>query len=153
HDWREGERHDPRACADAVGARSREGLDARRSDLGGVAMRAVRCHAFGPVGHLALEEIASPTPGPHQAVVTIKAAAVNFPDTLIVQGKYQIKPELPFTPGAEFAGIVKAVGEGGTRVKPGDAVLGVGVTGGFAEEALIDAANLVPLPQGTDFAV
>src|SRR5262249_7215894 len=82
-----------------------------------------------------------------------KAAAVNFPDTLIVQGKYQIKPELPFTPGAEFAGIVKAVGEGGTRVKPGDAVLGVRVTGGLAEEARIDAANLLPLPQRTDVAV
>jgi len=116
-------------------------------------MRAVRCHAFGPVGHLALEEIASPTPGPHQAVVSVKAAAVNFPDTLIVQGKYQIKPEVPFTPGAEYAGIVKEVGENVANVKPGDAVLGVGVTGGFAEEALIDAANLVPLPTGTDFAV
>ena len=116
-------------------------------------MRAVRCHAFGPVGHLALEEIASPTPGARQAVVTVKAAAVNFPDTLIVQGKYQIKPEMPFTPGAEFAGIVKAVGEGVTSVKPGDAVLGVGVTGGFAEEALIDAAGLVPLPANADFAV
>ncbi len=78
---------------------------------------------------------------------------MNFPDTLIVQGKYQIKPELPFTPGAEFAGIVKAVGEGVSSVKPGDAVLGVGVTGGFAEEALIDAANLVPLPAGADFEV
>jgi len=116
-------------------------------------MRAVRCHAFGPVGHLALEEIASPMPGPHQAVVTIKAAAVNFPDTLIVQGKYQIKPELPFTPGAEYAGIVKEVGADVANVKPGDAVLGVGVTGGFAEEALIDAASLVPLPAGADFAV
>ena len=116
-------------------------------------MKAVRCHAFGPVGHLALEDIASPVPGPRQAVVTVKAAGVNFPDTLIVQGKCQIKPELPFTPGAEFAGIVKAVGEGVSNVKPGDAVLGVGVTGGFAEEALIDAANLVPLPAGADFDV
>ena len=116
-------------------------------------MKAIRCHAFGPVGHLALEDVASPVPGPRQAVVTIKAAGVNFPDTLIVQGKYQIKPELPFTPGAEFAGIVKAVGEGVSNVKPGDAVLGVGVTGGFAEEALIDAANLVPLPAGADFDV
>jgi NADPH2:quinone reductase len=116
-------------------------------------MRAVRCHAFGPVGHLAVEEIASPTPGPHQAVVTVKAAAVNFPDTLIVQGKYQIKPEIPFTPGAEFAGIVKEVGANVANVKPGDAVVGVAVTGGFAEEALIDAHNLVPLPAGADFAV
>jgi NADPH2:quinone reductase len=116
-------------------------------------MRAVRCHAFGPVGHLALEDIASPKPGPHQAVVTVKAAAVNFPDTLIVQGKYQIKPEVPFTPGAEYAGIVKEVGENVANVKPGDAVLGVGVTGGFAEEALIDAASLIPLPVGADFAV
>jgi NADPH:quinone reductase len=116
-------------------------------------MKAVRCHAFGPVGHLALEDVPSPAPGPRQVVVVIKAAAVNFPDTLIVQGKYQIKPELPFTPGAEFAGIVKAVGEGVANVKPGDAVLGVGVTGGFAEEALIDAASVVPLPPGADFAV
>lgn len=116
-------------------------------------MKAVRCHAFGPVGHLALEDVASPVPGPRQAVVTIKAAGVNFPDTLIVQGKYQIKPELPFTPGAEFAGIVKAVGEDVANVKPGEPVLGVGVTGGFAEEALIDAAHLVPLPAGADFEV
>lgn len=117
-------------------------------------MKALRCHAFGPVGHLALEEdVASPVPGPQQAVVTVRAAGMNFPDTLIVQGKYQIKPELPFTPGAEFAGIVKAIGEGVANVKPGDSVFGVGVTGGFAEEALIDAANLVPLPSGVDFAV
>lgn len=116
-------------------------------------MRAVRCRAFGPVGHLALEDVPSPEPGPGQVVVTVKAAGVNFPDTLIVQGKYQIRPELPFTPGAEFAGVVKAIGEGVATVKPGDAVLGVGVTGGFAEEALIDAANLVPLPAGADFAV
>ena len=116
-------------------------------------MRAVRCHAFGPVGHLALEDIPSPSPGPTQAVVAVKAAAVNFPDTLIVQGKYQVKPELPFTPGSEYAGIVKEVGEGVANVKQGEAVFGVGVTGGFAEEALIDAANLHPLPAGADFAV
>ena len=113
-------------------------------------MKALRCNAFGPVGHLALEDIASPVPGAGQVVVTVAAAGVNFPDTLIVQGKYQIKPELPFTPGSEFAGIVKAVGEGVTRVKPGDAVLGVSVVGGFAEEALIDAASLVPLPASSD---
>ena len=115
-------------------------------------MRAVRCHAFGPVGHLALEDIPSPSPGPTQAVVTVKAAAVNFPDTLIVQGKYQVKPEVPFTPGSEYAGVVKDVGESVANVKPGDAVFGVGVTGGFAEEALIDAASLHPLPAGADFA-
>ena len=98
-------------------------------------MKALRCHAFGPVGHLALEEdVASPVPSPQQAVVTVRAAGVNFPDTLIVQGKYQIKPELPFTPGAEFAGVIKAIGEGVANVKPGDSVFGVGVTGGFAEE-------------------
>jgi len=113
-------------------------------------MRAWRCHAFGPVGHLSLEDIPAPVAGARQVVVTVRAAGVNFPDTLIVQGKYQVKPDLPFTPGAEFAGIVKAVGEGVTNVRAGDAVLGVGVTGGFAEEALIDAANVVPLPAGTD---
>jgi NADPH2:quinone reductase len=116
-------------------------------------MRALRCNAYGPVGHLALEDIPAPVPGAHQVVVTVKAAGVNFPDTLIVQGKYQVKPELPFTPGAEFAGIVKAIGDGVTTVRPGDAVLGVGVTGAFAEEALIDAANVMPIPAGADFAV
>jgi len=116
-------------------------------------MKALRCHAFGPVGHLAVEDVPPLVPGPRQAVVSVKAAGVNFPDTLIVQGKYQIKPELPFTPGAEFAGTVKAVGESVANVKPGDAVSGVGVTGAFAEEALIDAASLVALPPDPDFAV
>ncbi len=116
-------------------------------------MKALRCNAYGPVGHLALEDIPAPVPGAHQVVVAVKAAGVNFPDTLIVQGKYQFKPELPFTPGSEFAGIVKAIGEGVTTVRPGDAVLGVGVTGGFAEEALIDATGVVPLPAGTDLVV
>jgi NADPH2:quinone reductase len=116
-------------------------------------VKALRCNAYGPVGHLALEDIPAPVPGAHQVVVAVKAAGVNFPDTLIVQGKYQFKPELPFTPGSEFAGIVKAIGEGVTTVRPGDAVLGVGVTGGFAEEALIDATGVVPLPAGTDLAV
>jgi NADPH2:quinone reductase len=116
-------------------------------------VKALRCNAYGPVGHLALEDVPAPVPGARQVVVTVKAAGVNFPDTLIVQGKYQVRPELPFTPGAEFSGIVKAVGEGVRNVRPGDAVLGVGVTGGFAQEALIDARDLVPLPAGMDFVV
>jgi NADPH:quinone reductase len=113
-------------------------------------VKALRCNAFGPVGHLVLEDVPSPIPGPGQLVVTVKAAGVNFPDTLIVQGRYQVKPDLPFTPGSEFAGFAKTAGEGVTRIKPGDAVLGLTVYGGFAEEALIDAVNIVALPAEAD---
>lgn len=115
-------------------------------------MKALRCNAFGPVEDLALEEVPSPVPGRTQVVVTVKAAGVNFPDTLIVQGKYQVRPEPPFTPGCEFAGVVADVGADVTRFKRGDAVIGLGVVGAFAEETLVEAASLVPLAADADFA-
>ena len=69
------------------------------------------------------EDVPSPVPGPGEVVLTMRAASVNFPDVLIIQNKYQVKPPLPFSPGSELSGVVKAVGDGVTRVKPGDRVM------------------------------
>ena len=75
-------------------------------------MRAVVCRAYGPPEDLVVDEVADPVPGPGQLVVRVHAAAVNFPDVLMIEGKYQVKTPLPFTPGSELAGEVIAVGEG-----------------------------------------
>ena len=83
-------------------------------------MRAVLCKAFGPPESLVVEDVPSPVPGPGEVVISVKAASVNFPDVLIIQNKYQFKPPLPFSPGSEVAGIVKAVGDGVTAFTPGD---------------------------------
>jgi NADPH2:quinone reductase len=76
-------------------------------------MKALMCHRFGPIDQLTVEDVPSPTPGPGEVLVDVQAASINFPDVLIVQGLYQIKPSLPFSPGAELAGVVSAVGPGG----------------------------------------
>src|SRR5580765_3816266 len=115
-------------------------------------MRAVLCKAFGPPESLVVEDVPSPTPGPGEVVIAVKAASVNFPDVLIIQDKYQVKPPLPFSPGSEVAGIVKAVGEGVTQAVPGDRVMAFTTYGGFAEEVKTEARRLLPLPDGMDFA-
>ncbi|HXU06882.1 MAG TPA: NADPH:quinone oxidoreductase family protein [Polyangia bacterium] len=84
-------------------------------------------------------------------MVTVKACGVNFPDTLIIRGRYQFKPPLPFSPGSEVAGIVKTVGEGVETVKPGDRVIAFGAFGGFVEEMLTDAGAVIPMPAAMDF--
>jgi NADPH2:quinone reductase len=99
-------------------------------------MKALVCNEFGPTENLALEERQIPTPGKGEILVDIKAAGVNFPDVLTVQGKYQFKPELPFIPGGEVAGIVTAVGEGVTSRKVGDKVISTIQIGGFAEQCV-----------------
>jgi NADPH:quinone reductase len=116
-------------------------------------MRAIRCHAFGPPESLVLEELADLTPGDLEVVIDVKAAGVNFPDVLIVQGLYQFKPELPFTPGSELSGVVRAVGAGVTRFKPGDAVVAFVGNGAFASQACADQNMVVPMPSGMDFEV
>jgi NADPH2:quinone reductase len=116
-------------------------------------MKAVRCHAFGPPEGLVVEDLPSPRPGAGEVVVEVKAAGVNFPDTLIIQDKYQIKPPLPFSPGGELAGVVTAVGEGVARFRAGDAVIGFTGWGAFAQEAVLDASRLVPMPEGMPFEV
>ncbi len=115
-------------------------------------MKAVLCKQYGPPESLTFEELPSPRPGPGEAVVTVKAASVNFPDVLIIQNKYQFKPPLPFSPGSELAGVVKEVGEGVTAFKPGDQVIAFTTYGAFAEEVKTEAGRLLPMPEGMDFA-
>jgi len=114
-------------------------------------VRAVLCKAFGPPETLVIEDVPSPVPGPGQIVIAVKAASVNFPDTLIIQNKYQYKPTLPFSPGSECAGLVKKVGEGVTRVREGDRVMAVTTYGSFAEEVLTDESRALAIPAGMDF--
>ncbi len=116
-------------------------------------MKAVLCKQPGPPSALVVENIASPQPGPGQLVVQMKAAGVNFPDVLIIQGKYQHQPEMPFSPGAEAAGIVKAIGAGVTGFSVGDAVAAVMTYGAFAEEIVIEASRTIKLPPGFDMKV
>jgi NADPH2:quinone reductase len=114
-------------------------------------VKAVLCKAFGPPETLVIEDVPSPVPGPGQIVIAVKAASVNFPDTLIIQNKYQYKPTLPFSPGSECAGLVKRVGEGVTRVREGDRVMAVTTYGSFAEEVLTDEPRALAIPAGMDF--
>lgn len=116
-------------------------------------MKAVVCRNWGPPDSLALEDLPDPQPGPDQVVVAVRAAGVNFPDVLTVQGKYQIRPPLPFTPGNEFAGVVRTIGPGVTAFAPGDRVIGFTRTGAFAELALAPVSALAAMPAGLDFDV
>jgi NADPH2:quinone reductase len=84
-------------------------------------------------------------------VVSVKAASVNFPDVLIIENKYQFKPPLPFSPGSELAGVVKEVGVDVARIKPGDSVMAFTVYGAFAEEIVLDADRVLPIPEGMNF--
>ncbi len=109
-------------------------------------MKAWLCRAYATIEDVTFEDIPEPEAAPGQVVVAVKAASLNFPDALIVQGKYQVKPPLPFVPGSEFAGVVEAVGDGVDHVKPGDRVICLAGTGGFAERAAVPARQVVPLP-------
>ena len=110
-------------------------------------VRAVRCHALSDdIGSVTLDELNLPDPGPGEVQVRLKACAVNFPDLLMIQGKYQHKPPLPFSPGGEAAGDVAAVGPGVTPWKEGDAVCFGSSAGGFAEAVNVPAAALKPIP-------
>jgi NADPH:quinone reductase len=114
-------------------------------------MKAVVCKAFGPPESLVVEEVPSPRASAGQAVVEVKAVGVNFPDTLIIEGKYQFRPEPPFTPGGEVAGVVAEVGEGVKNVKVGDHVVALMPWGGYAERIVADASRLIPIPDGVTF--
>jgi NADPH2:quinone reductase len=114
-------------------------------------MKAVLCKQYGPPSTLVVEEVPSPRPGPGQLLVEVHACGVNFPDTLIIQGKYQFKPELPFSPGAEVAGVVREVGDGVHGFRPGDRVIAATTWGGYAEETLAPAERTIRMPEGIDF--
>lgn len=111
-------------------------------------MKAWICDTASGVDDLRWTEQPTPAPGDGEVLVEIQAASLNFPDLLVVQGKYQIKPPLPFVPGAEFAGVVVAVGAGVTHLKVGRSVACLSMTGAFATHAVIKATLCVPLPTG-----
>src|SRR5271170_5871541 len=115
-------------------------------------MKALVCRAYGPIESLAIEEVPDPKPVGGEVLVGVRACGINFPDLLVVQGKYQFKPAMPFSPGGEVAGDVEAVGSGVSDVKVGDRVVAMGSSGGIAEKFVTDASRTVPIPGGVDFA-
>jgi len=114
-------------------------------------MKAVLCTHFGTADELELADIAEPQAGPGEAVVRVKAAALNFFDTLLIAGKYQYKPPFPFSPAAEFSGIVESVGSGVTDFAPGDRVMGHMGWGAAREAVAISVRQLAKLPDELDF--
>ncbi len=114
-------------------------------------MKAVVCKAWGLPDTLVVEDGPDVVPGPGQVAIDVKAAGVNFPDVLIIQGKYQFKPELPFTPGSELSGVVRAVGEGVTTPAVGDKVIAFTSSGAFAQQIVVAAQAVMPMPPGMDF--
>lgn len=116
-------------------------------------MKAIRCKVYGPPASLVLEEIENLKPKAKEVLVEVKACGLNFPDTLIIQGLYQFKPELPFTPGSDVAGIVKEVGAGVTHLKVGQEVFGFVAHGALAEEVLVPANACFPKPPQMDFPI
>lgn len=114
-------------------------------------MKAVLCKTLGPAGNLVLEEVASPLPKKNEILLDVQAAGVNFPDTLIIEGKYQFQPPLPFSPGGEAAGVVAAVGEKAGAFKVGDRVMALTGWGAFAEQVAVPFYNVLPIPASMDF--
>ncbi len=114
-------------------------------------MHAWVCTTLDGAEALTWQELPTPEPKAGEVRIAVQAASLNFPDLLIVQGKYQVKPPLPFVPGAEFAGVVQAVGDGVTHLKPGMPAAAIGSTGGFGTHAIVRADAVLPLPPG--FAV
>ena len=114
-------------------------------------MKAVVCNAWGLPDTLVVEELPEPAPGPGQVALDVMAAGVNFPDVLIIQGKYQFKPELPFTPGSELSGVVRALGDGVDHLKVGDKVIAFTAQGAFAQQIVVPAQACMPMPPGMDF--
>ena len=114
-------------------------------------MRAVMCRAWGEVGDLKVEDVPAPTPGPGEVLIEVRATAVNYADALMVAGRYQTKPPLPFSPGLETAGVVAACGAGVTRFAPGDRVMAVLPYGGLAEFAVAPEAETFAIPAGMGF--
>jgi NADPH2:quinone reductase len=115
-------------------------------------VKALQCKAFGPVDQLVLAEVPDPMAGTGEIVVEVRAAGVNFPDALMVQGKYQVKPPTPFSPGLECAGVVKAVGAGVTNFKPGDRVAALPDLGAFAEQVVAPVSRAFHIPDAISFA-
>ncbi|MDP4837827.1 MAG: NADPH:quinone oxidoreductase family protein, partial [Burkholderiales bacterium] len=109
------------------------------------------CKELGMPDSLVLEEVPDLVPDAGQVLISVQACGVNFPDTLIIQGKYQFKPDLPFSPGGEVAGVVKQVGPDVHSLKVGDRVIAFSTWGGFAEELVVDQSRTVMISDKMDF--
>ena len=114
-------------------------------------MKAMLCKKYGPPESLVLEEVPAPELKKGHVRIAVQVCGINFPDTLIIEGKYQAKPDFPFAPGAELSGVVTEVAEGITNLRLGDRVLAMAMYGGLAEEAVVPAAAVVPIPEQMDF--
>jgi len=115
-------------------------------------MKALVCKELGLADKLELaDDWAEPELGDHDVLINVKAAGLNFPDVLMIQGKYQIQPELPFIPGGECSGVVEAVGPDVTRFKVGDKVLSMGASGAFCEKIAANEYAVFPMPEGLSF--
>ena len=114
-------------------------------------MRAVMCRAWGEVGDLTVDNVPAPTPGPGEVLIEVRATSVNYADSLLVAGRYQTKPPLPFSPGLETAGVVAGCGAGVARFAPGDRVMAVLPYGGLAEFAIAPEAETFAIPAGMGF--
>jgi len=113
----------------------------------------VLCEKYGPPSSLSFSQIPSLVPSDGEVVIAVHACGVNFPDTLIIQGKYQLQPPLPFSPGGEIAGVIKEVGPKVKGYKVGQRVIAMLGFGGFAEEVVVSADKLMPLPDSMDAVV
>ena len=111
-------------------------------------MKAVLCKAYGPPDSLVVEDVPPPVPAAGEVLVSVKAASLNFPDLLIIQNKYQVKPPLPFSPGCEAAGVVLQTGPGVSGLRPGDRVMALTGHGAFAEQVSVPADRVFPVPDG-----
>ena len=109
-------------------------------------MKAIRCHHFAPIEQLSYDEVPDLTPQSHELVVKVIAAGVNFPDGLLVQGKYQSQPAFPFTPGTEVVGEIIQLGDSVQHLKPGQRVIAMARTGGYAEQMCVPAQMAMPIP-------
>jgi NADPH2:quinone reductase len=116
-------------------------------------MKAALCKSLDGPQSLIVERVAEPQPKPGQAIVNVKAVGLNFADTLITRGKYQFKPDLPFSPGAEIAGVVEYVADRGSGISPGQRVMAYVNWGGAAEKIAVDAQALIPIPDDVPMAV
>jgi len=114
-------------------------------------MRAMLCHAWGPVENLKLGDVPAPVPADGEVVIAVKAVGINYADAIMVAGNYQTKPPLPFSPGLEAAGIVTACGRRVTRFKPGDRVMAILAHGGLAELAVAPEAETFAIPERMSF--
>lgn len=114
-------------------------------------MKAVLCKAFGPADTLVVEDVSSPEIKKNEVLLDVHAAGINFPDTLIIEGKYQFKPPFPFSPGGEAAGVISAVGENVSHLNVGDRVMALTGWGSCAEQIAVPAYNILPMPDAMDF--